>query len=162
MGFRLYPYHSSFRKRLSQKPKFYFFDVGVTRSLNRQLDVPLLAQTSAYGEAFEHFLILEFWKLVSYFYPDYLLSYIYTKDGAEVDLVIDRPGQKLLLIEIKSTNKIDPLTHLRTLQMITEDLKKVESYCLSQDPSPQKWGKVTCLPWEEGIQTLLPKAFELK
>lgn len=160
MGFRLYPYHSSFRKRLSQKPKFYFFDPGVSRSLARQLEIPLVAQTSGFGDSFEHFIILEFWKLCSYFYPDYQLTYIQTKDGAEVDLVIDRPGQNLLLIEIKSANKIDPVNHLKTLQKMKNDLKKAESYCLSQDPSPQKWGEVTCLRWEEGIKTILPKAFE--
>lgn len=33
IGFYLNPFNSSFRKRLSSKPKFYFFDTGVTRAL---------------------------------------------------------------------------------------------------------------------------------
>ena len=35
IGFFLYPYLKSQRKRMSHQPKFYFFDNGVTRSLLR-------------------------------------------------------------------------------------------------------------------------------
>ena len=37
IGFFLEPFHHSFRKRLVEKPKFYFFDPGVVRSLARGL-----------------------------------------------------------------------------------------------------------------------------
>lgn len=33
IGFFLEPFHNSFRKRLVEKPKFYFFDPGVVRAL---------------------------------------------------------------------------------------------------------------------------------
>ena len=56
IGFFLEPFRNSFRKRLVEKPKFYFFDPGVVRSLSRRLSVPLTAKTSAYGDAFEHFI----------------------------------------------------------------------------------------------------------
>lgn len=160
MGFRLYPHLSSFRKRLSQKPKFYFFDLGVVRSLSRFLEVPLTPQTSAYGEAFEHFIILEIWRLCSYFYPDYNLSYIKTKDDAEVDLVVERPNQPLVLLEIKSKSNVDA-SDLLTITQFAKDLGNVEAYCFSQDKSPKKYGDVLCLPWEEGIKKLLPKVFEI-
>ena len=68
--------------------------------------MPLLPKTSAYGEAFEHFIILEFFRLSSYFQRDYRFSYIRTQEDVEVDLVVDRPGQTLLCIEIKSSNQI--------------------------------------------------------
>ncbi len=51
VGFFLEPFQHSFRKRLSLKPKFYYFDTGVVRALSRQLSVPLVPSTSAYGEA---------------------------------------------------------------------------------------------------------------
>lgn len=156
MGFRLYPYHSSFRKRLAQKPKFYFFDTGVTRSLARWLELPLVPQTSAYGDTFEHFVILEFWRALSYFYPDYELSYIQTKDGAEIDLVIDRPGKTPVLIEIKSTERIDE-SHIRTLKAMSQDILGAEAYCLSRDKSAKQWGSVVALPWHEGLETILSR-----
>ncbi|MGA2655447.1 MAG: AAA family ATPase, partial [Gammaproteobacteria bacterium] len=59
LGFFLEPYHTSIRKRLSEKPKFYFFDNGVARALAFSLNVPLTPKTSAYGTAFEHFIITQ-------------------------------------------------------------------------------------------------------
>jgi uncharacterized protein len=59
----------SFRKRLSEKPKFYFFDLGVVHDLSRRLSLPLLERTPAYGDAFEHFIVLEIFRLASYFEP---------------------------------------------------------------------------------------------
>ncbi len=41
IGFFLEPFRNSFRKRLVEKPKFYFFDTGIVRSLSRRLSVPL-------------------------------------------------------------------------------------------------------------------------
>lgn len=55
IGFFLDGFEHSFRKRLSTKPKLYFFDMGVTRALGRLLSLPLRASTPAYGEAFEHY-----------------------------------------------------------------------------------------------------------
>lgn len=154
VGFRLYPYVSSFRKRLSQKPKFYFFDLGVARAMSKTLDAPLSPATSGYGEAFEHMLVLEFLRLCSYYCRDAQLSYIHTKDGAEVDLVIERAGQPTCLVEIKSTTLVLE-RHVSKLQRMAKDLPQASSYCLSQDPHPKKIGTVVCLPWKTGIQEIL-------
>ncbi|MBF0105408.1 MAG: ATP-binding protein [Deltaproteobacteria bacterium] len=158
IGFRLYPFVSSFRKRIGHKPKFYLFDTGVARALSRMLDVPLIPQTSLYGDVFEHLVILEFRRLCSTFYPDYELSFIKTKDNAEIDLLIDRPGKVPALIEIKSTTRIDE-THLRTIKALSMDLGPCDAYCLSQDPSQKSWGNVVCLSWQEGIKTILKEIF---
>jgi predicted AAA+ superfamily ATPase len=93
IGFFLEPFKNSFRKRLVEKPKFYFFDPGVVRSLCRRLSVPLTPKTSAYGNAFEHFILLEFIRLGNYFQPDYRFSFIRTTSDVEVDLVVERPGK---------------------------------------------------------------------
>ena len=71
IGYMLEPYHGSLRKRVHQKPKFYFFDTGIVRALAHHLALPLLPSTSAYGRAFEHFLINECLRLASYYKKDY-------------------------------------------------------------------------------------------
>jgi len=106
IGFFLPAFENSFRKRLNTKPKFYFFDTGVTRCLNRTISVPLVESTHTYGDVFEHFVILEIIKLASYYRRDYRFSYIRTIDDVEVDLVIERPKLPLLCIEIKSSTQI--------------------------------------------------------
>ncbi len=91
LGFILPAYANSFRKQLRQAPKFYFFDVGVTRVLGRLLSVPVRERTSYYGEVFEHFIIAEINKYIAYFRDEYRLSYILTKNDVEIDLVVSRP-----------------------------------------------------------------------
>lgn len=151
IGFILEPFVHSFRKRLSQKPKFYYFDTGVVRALARQLSIPLQKRTSAYGEAFEHFIIMECLKLASYYHPEYRFSYLKTKDDAEIDLIVERPGLPLLFIEIKSSDQVQQ-EDLRSFISLTSDFKNCESICFSNDIHRKKYGVVTVIPWYIGIK----------
>jgi len=150
IGFFLEPFKHSFRKRLSAKPKFYFFDCGVVRALGRSLSVPLTTSTSAYGEAFEHFVILECIKLAAYFKPEYRFSYLRTKDDLEIDLVVERPGKPILFIEIKSSSNVQE-RDLSQLRLATRDFKKCESICFSQDLQTKQFDCIKVMPWHEGI-----------
>jgi len=152
IGFFLEPFHHSFRKRLRTAPKFYFFDIGVTRALARLLRIPLQTSTSAYGDAFEHFIILECIKLANYYNLDYRFSYLRTKDDAEIDLIVDRPGKPHLFIEIKSGKEISS-TSLKTLKQLAKDFGSCEAVCFSQDSYLKKYDNVTVYPWREGIKT---------
>lgn len=156
IGFFLESYHNSFRKRLVEKPKFYFFDTGVVRSLSRRLSVPLIPKTAAYGEAFEHFILLEFIRLGSYFQPDYRFSFIRTVGDVEIDLVVERPGKPLLCIEIKSSDSISD-KDLSSFIKITKDIENCESIVLSQDRFMKKFHHVTCYPWKQGLEKCFPE-----
>jgi predicted AAA+ superfamily ATPase len=151
IGFFLEPYSGSFRKRLGQTPKFYLFDLGVARSLTRTLSVPLLSQTNAYGDAFEHFIILEVYRLVSYSFPEYRLSYLHTKDGEEIDLVIERPGLPLLCIEIKSTTSLDEDDLAKTSSLVSE-LPGCEAVCFYNGSIEKQFKLIRAIPWAEGIK----------
>ncbi len=150
IGFFLEPFHHSFRKRLRTAAKFYFFDTGVTRALARLLRIPLRDSTSLYGETFEHLIILECIKLSHYYALDYRFSYLSTKDDAEIDLIVDRPGQPHLFIEIKSSREVLPQS-LKTLNQLANDFKECEAVCFSQDIYIKKYGNTTVYPWREGI-----------
>jgi predicted AAA+ superfamily ATPase len=150
LGFFLPPYHASERKRETTNPKFYFFDTGVKRALERMLTVPVLPRTYAYGEAFEHWVILEIMRRNEYLKKDFKLSYIRTHSGAEVDLVLERPGRGPALVEIKSADRVGA-SMTKHLEKFRADIPRAEAYLLSLDPVPQKIGNVTCLPWAEGL-----------
>ncbi len=156
IGFFLEPYHSSFRKRLSEKPKFYLFDTGIVRSLSRKLSVPLLPKTYDYGDAFEHFIILEFIRLASYFQPDYRFSYIRTAGDVEVDLVVERPGLPLLCMEIKSSDDIDE-SDIGSFRRLTKDIPNCEAVVLSQHRFVKKYDHVICYPWRQGLEEFFPE-----
>lgn len=160
IGFFLEPFHNSFRKRLSEKPKFYFFDLGVVRALSRRLSVSLVEKTNAFGEAFEHFIILEIIRLASYFEPEYRFSYLRTPSDVEVDLVVERPGKPILFIEIKSTDEIER-TDLSAFIRLTKDFGECEAIVLSRDPYLKKLDHVVSFFWQEGIKYLFEKHLEI-
>jgi len=156
VGFFLEPFHNSFRKRLVGKPKFYFFDTGVVRSLSRRLSVGLTPKTAAYGDAFEHFILLEFIRLGSYFQPEFRYSYIRTAGDVEVDLVIERPGKPLLCVEIKSSDTISD-KDIHTFTKLTKDIPDCEAIVLSQDRFLKQFDHVRCFPWREGLIECFPE-----
>jgi uncharacterized protein len=156
VGFLLEPYHKSIRKRQRQASKFFYFDVGVTKALQKTLENPLEPSTSEYGRVFEHFIILEIKKLASYKKPDWSFSYLMTKDDAEIDLIIERPGLPTVAIEIKSAKNISKLDQatLTTFSKLAGDIENSEIYLISQDPLEQKRGNIHCLPWRSAISKI--------
>lgn len=156
LGIFLDGFQNSFRKRLSSKPKFYFFDVGITRSLSRMLSIPMVPRTPMYGDAFEQFIILECIKLSDYYGNDYRFSYLRTKSDVEVDLVVERPGRKLLFIEIKSSDNVTRES-ISSLIKLSKDYRDCEAICLSNDPFSKVIENVKILPWKEGIKQYIVK-----
>ncbi len=159
IGFFLEPHHNSIRKQVSGKPKFYFMDTGLTRALARQLEVPLISGTHAYGNAFEHFIINEIMRLASYFRKQYRFSYLRTANDVEVDLIIERPGKSTLYIEIKSTDNIQS-NSLTYFKKMTAHVDNVEAMCFSNDPYAKKFDHVIALPWKEGIKKIFEVDFQ--
>jgi uncharacterized protein len=151
LGFLLEGFEHSFRKRLTIKPKFYFFDAGVTRALGRLLTVPLVPSTAAYGESFEHFVILECFKLRDLYHSEYRFSYLKTKDDLEIDLVVERPGQPILFIEIKSSTRVTKEL-ISSFITITRDFGECEAVCFSDDPLEKMIDHVRILPWKTGLE----------
>jgi predicted AAA+ superfamily ATPase len=153
IGILLPPFHASIRKRQRSNPKFYFFDPGVKSALDRSLGIPLQDGTYAFGKAFEHFVVLEALRLSSYRDADWAFSYLRTKDDAEIDLVVERPGLPVALIEIKS-NRLVRERDARPLDRFVPAFGTCEAFLWSRDPHPKKLGNVWCFPWEEGLRKL--------
>ncbi|MBI2026761.1 MAG: ATP-binding protein [Deltaproteobacteria bacterium] len=151
LGFKLESYHRSVRKRQRVAPKFYLFDLGIKRALDHSMKQELQPETYDFGQAFEHFIILETQRLNEYFRLDFKMSYLRTKDGAEIDLIIERPGEATILVEIKST-KNTTSRHTSHLERFYKDWgKTVEAHLWSLDPHEKKIGNVICLPWKKGL-----------
>lgn len=151
LGFMLEAFQHSFRKRLKVSPKFYFIDLGIARSLARTLTLAATKSTSYYGELFEQFIVVECIKLASYYKSEYRFSYLITESNAEIDLVVERPGKKVLFIEIKSNNAIRK-EDLSTLSKIANDFGNCEAVCFSCDPRQKRIGSIMVYPWQMGIE----------
>ena len=154
LGFFLPHYHKSVRKQQRQSPKFYFFDTGVQRALNKQLEFPLTKNTYSYGNTFEHRVLLECFYLNEYLRKDFSFYYLMTKDQNEIDLIIERPGKADVLVELKSAQQIQK-KHIGKLCRFKRDWPH---HCKAQVWSQEKTSKtidnVECLFWKEALQSL--------
>nr|HPI41418.1 DUF4143 domain-containing protein [Pseudobdellovibrionaceae bacterium] len=154
IGFFLPSFHRSIRKRQRVSPKFYLFDTGIKRALDRTLTMEIHPQTFAYGDAFEHWILTEIFRLNEYLKKDFRLSYFRTKDDVEVDLIIERPGKKDLLLEIKSKSLIN-YEDCKSGNSIASDWdRECEFEVWSLDPSEKKIEKAHCFSWPLGLQRL--------
>ena len=153
VGFLLPAFHRSIRKQQRSNPKFYFFDTGVKRALDRTLELPLNAGTYEYGRAFEHFMTTQIVHLSQYRYPDWRVSYLRTGAGVEIDLVIERPGLPTALIEIKSSERVDE-RDVRHLTRFTGDFSEPLALCISRDPTRMQIDGVLCVHWREAFDEL--------
>lgn len=153
LGFHLYPYNRSIRKQQSQKAKFYFFDPGVTRTLQNKITLELTPKSSDYGDLFEHFIILEMIRLNDYYEKHYEFTYLRTKDDLEVDIIIQRPGQSEVLIEIKSKDYFDR-DDSRSLRLISSEFKNAEFYVLSNCTQASVDENIQYEFWEKGLKKI--------
>lgn len=152
LGFNLPAYDKSLRKQQLKSSKFYLFDLGVKRALDRTLSLEL-SSGQMIGPLFEHFIITEIYRLNEYQKKDFSLSYLATQGGLEVDLIVERPGEKTAFIEIKSSEIIQE-SHLKHLQALSKDYPDFEFFCFCREKIARKVGLIKILPWDKGIKVL--------
>ncbi|MEA3420880.1 MAG: ATP-binding protein [Acidobacteriota bacterium] len=101
------PYFNNFGKRIIKSPKLYFIDTGVaTFLLGLHTPEPTL-HGPLIGQLFETMVVSEWVKAFYHRGERPELYYWRSKEGTEVDLIVNRNGQ-LYPIEIKSTSTLLP------------------------------------------------------
>jgi predicted AAA+ superfamily ATPase len=155
MGFLLPPFHESLRKRQSANPKFYFFDLGLKRALERTLDLSLEPRTYGYGDAFEHFVIAELRRLADYAGKDWRYSYLRTPQDAEIDLIVERPGAPRVFLEIKSSETVRDADVANLNRFAADSKVPVTAILASRDPVAKRIGETLCLPWDRALEEIL-------
>ncbi|MCC6220251.1 MAG: ATP-binding protein [Deltaproteobacteria bacterium] len=154
IGIRLSAYDRSLRKQYIKSPKFYLFDCGVSRALANHLHLDVVAGTYSYGKRFEQLVILEIFRLNEYLRKKFQLSYFQSKDGLEIDLVLERPGSYRIFVEIKSSDSIDA-SDISNLRQLSKEFIDTKCYCLSQVPLTSEIDNVKIMPWQNGIREIL-------
>lgn len=156
LGFYLEPYHQSVRKVQTAKAKFYFFDLGVKKAIEGTLNVPLVERTFSFGDAFEHFFILECHRLRDYTRAEDRFYYLRTKDGLEIDLLVERSRKELWGIEIKSNDRVDE-TEILKLKNLAQDLGLKKLLVASREKTKRVLdAKIEIWPWLDVLEELYP------
>lgn len=153
IGYFLPSFHPSIRKQERAAPKFFLFDTGAMRALAGHLEAGIQKGTSYYGELFEHFIVQEIVKRSSYKRRDDSFSYYQAESGLEIDLIISRPTEQDIFLEIKSTDRVTE-QHVTNLNRIAENFPDALMYCFSQDGNLKQLGKTRCIHWKEGLREI--------
>ncbi len=150
VGFFLLAYAGSERQKLRKTPKFFLFDNGVKRALDGSIDFGLQHGSFEYGILFEQFVLVEILRRISYLELSVAASFLATEGGAEIDLVLERAGEVVALIEIKSGSKVDS-GDVRHIKALAPDFKGAKSYCLYGGDTRYLDEDLLVLPWLEGV-----------
>jgi hypothetical protein len=100
--FRLYPYSKNKRDEISKAAKIFFYDTGVRNAVIG--DFSDLSARRDKGALFENFIIGELIKQDSYADKNYKFFYWRTKQGSEIDVVLEK-GKELIGVEVKYQRK---------------------------------------------------------
>ena len=131
-------------------PKFYFFDVGIYRTLrpNGPLDRPEEIE----GSTLETLLFQELRAVNDYFDLGYALSYWRTSNDAEVDFVLY--GKKgLKAFEVKRTGKVRS-DDLKGLKAFRKDYPQAETFLVYGGKRRMREGEIEIVPIGECLSGL--------
>lgn len=146
VALKLEPYLKSARKRLVRHPKYYLFDPGCVNSLVGRTHAASIKTPTVYGMLFEHFVILEIVRLLSYSQQFFRVFHWRSSHGAEVDLIVEKEDA-LLAIEIKSVPRVRT-GDLRGLKSFIEDYPDSRPVCISTADRPYMAGDLPIIPWQ--------------
>lgn len=114
---RLAPYHANLGKRLVKSPKIYVRDSGVLHALLAVPTLDALRDHPIAGPSWEGFVV----ETLINCSPAWTAAYFYrTSAGAEIDLLLELPGDRLWAIEIKRS--LSPKVE-RGFHIACDDLK---------------------------------------
>ena len=137
------------RAVLVRAPKFYLFDVGVAGYLSgRRLD---RAAGPAFGQALEHYVLMEILAFRSYRELDVPIRYWRTKSGLEVDFVLGREAE--VGIEVKGTSRVRP-EDMKGIRAFREEHGPRHAIVVSNDTAPRRSGDIDVLPWRVFLDRL--------
>jgi predicted AAA+ superfamily ATPase len=119
------PFHANVKKRLVKSPRVYVRDSGLTHALLGLADANQLSGHPVYGSSWEGFVIEN---LVCCAPERTAVSFYRTAAGAEIDLVLDLPGGKRWVVEIKSglTASLE-----KGFYSALEDIEPVQSFVVT-------------------------------
>ena len=138
------------KRRLAAHPKFYFFDVGLYRTLRPAgpLDIP----EEIGGHALETLFLQELIAMNAYSALGYNIFYWMTSNKVEVDFVLY--GTKgIKAFEIKRTGKISS-SMLKGLKAFQEDYPQSQAYFIYGGERRLREGEIEIIPMKEALKNL--------
>lgn len=138
------------KRRVVSHPKFYYFDVGIFRTLRPM--GPLDSPQEAEGPGLETLCFQELSAINDYFNYEYDLYYWRTSNGVEVDFILYGP-KGLLAFEIKRSSRISK-KDLNGLKSFASDYPEAKLYMLYGGSRQEYTDNISILPVEKALKEL--------
>ena len=146
IGFQVPAYSKSPRKNLLSTPRFFFFDLGIRHAASGVTPELNLVRADP-GKYFEQWVGIEIWKRLQY-RGEGQLHYLRTKDGAEVDFIVELKGD-LIPLEVKWTRTPSSRDTTHLAHFLRENPRAKKGYVICRCPRPaQLTESITALPWQ--------------
>jgi len=150
LAYRIPIFSKRAKRRLVSHPKFYFFDVGVFRTLRPM--GPLDAPEEVGGISCESLFFQELKAVNDYYSLGYKIYYWRTSNNLEVDFVLyGRRGLKAF--EIKRRRKISSKM-LTGLKAFIKDYPESETYFIYGGDRQMSYGEINVMPFAEALKNL--------
>jgi len=150
IGYRLPSFQKKTKRRLTAHPKFYFFDVGVYRTLRPTgpMDMPEMVE----GTAFESLFFQDLLAVNDGLGLGYKLFYYRTALGTEVDFICY--GEKgIRAFEVKRTDKLSSGT-LKGLRSFAKEYPESKNYLVYGGKKTMRDGNINIMPINEALKHL--------
>lgn len=150
ISYRIPVFAKRAKRRLVSHPKFYFFDVGLYRTLRPigPLDMP----EEVGGHALETLFLQELQAINAYLRLGYNIFYWMTSNNIEVDFVLY--GNKgIRAFEIKRTGKVSG-SMLKGLRAFRKDYPKAKTYFIYGGERRLREGDIEILPIKSALKEL--------
>lgn len=147
LGFELFPFLKTKKRKAITRSKFFFFDLGVLNALAKRGFIE--EKTELFGRAFEHFLVLEVLSFLHYKQMENTLCYWRSTSGFEVDLIFnDR-----LAIEIKGKEFVSD-RDLKGLKALKEEGLIKTFIVVSLESTKRRVDDILIYPWKIFLEEL--------
>jgi predicted AAA+ superfamily ATPase len=150
IAYRIPVFTKRAKRRMVSHPKFYFFDVGLYRTLRPAgpLDIP----EEIGGHAAETLFLQELIAINAYLRSGYNIFYWMASNNLEVDFVLY--GNKgILAFEIKRTAKVSN-SMLKGLKAFQKDYPKAKTYFIYGGERILREGNIEILPMKDTLKKL--------
>jgi len=152
LGRRIPVFTKRARRKVSDHPKFYFFDAGVYRSIRPR--GPIDRPEEIDGHALEGLVAQHLLAWNAYRGNPFEISFWRTRAGVEVDFVLYGPSE-FWAIEVKNTSKVRD-EDLRSLRTFVADYPECRALFLYRGEDRLLRRGILCLPCEEFLRQLRP------
>ena len=148
IGYLIYGFTATSKRRAIAAPKFYYFDVGIVNYLLKRETI--YQGTEIFGKVFEHFIIQELIAFLGYTFSYEKLTYWRTSGGYEVDCII---GNGRIAIEIKSCSEVKS-RHTKGLKAFQEEYPLARLIVVSMDKYKRELNDIEIFPATDFLSEL--------